>query len=161
MSRRKIRAALVFIPLMLAAAGCSQRDSPEIDPAHEIAQLFEAYRLAWLTNDASTPGAVLLLFAEDASLLPHRGDPIISGRDAIAAHWFPDGRLIGRVDRFDVDVLKSEVSGDLGYVYARFELDYSFDGSTSRTAGNELLVARRDDGAWRIVTLIWSDAPVD
>ncbi len=157
MTNRRSRALL--LTLMIAVAACSQRDSAEEDPARAVVQLYQDYRLAWLRNDASTPEAVLSLFAADASLLPHRGDPIISGRDAIAAHWFPEGQLIGRIELFDVAVVESEISGDLGYVYGRFELDYSFDGTTSRTAGNELLVARRDDGVWRIVALIWSDAP--
>lgn len=160
MSNPRVSTVVLVAVSMIAATACGPRDSAGEASARDVAQLYEDYRLAWLSNDASTPTAVLSLFAEDASLLPHHGDPIISGRDAIASHWFPEGQLFGRVDRFDAVVHKSEASGDVGYVYGRFELDFSFDGVTTRAAGNQLLVARRIDGAWRIVALIWSDAPV-
>lgn len=155
------RTVLLVLPLMFLAAACGQRDASEDDAVREVAQLYDDYRRAWLRNDASTPDAVLSLFAEDASLLPHHGDPIVSGIYAIAARWFPDGEMSGTVERFEQMPRKTEVSGDLGYVYGRFELDFTYDGTTSRTAGNQLMVARRETDGWRIVALIWSDPPAD
>jgi len=82
----------------------------------------------------------------------------VTGRDALADHWFPNGETFGTVDLFEVDVERIEVSGDIGYVYGRYRLRLTYGDNTSwSNEGNQLMVARRIDGEWKIDALIWND----
>ena len=123
-----------------------------------IVDLYAAYRSAWLANDPdSTPQDVIALFTDDAALLPHHGDPIVTPRAAISAHWFPDGVLYGEVVDYTQDVRRVEVHGKLAYLYARFSLTFESQGRRRTNAGNQLMIARREEGLWKIAALMWND----
>lgn len=149
-----LRIVLVAI-LVTTVSACAAEDHG----VAEVGALYNEYRLAWLRNDETVPDAVVSLFAEDGTLMPHHGDPMVNGRDAIASHWFPDGQVFGTVDEFTQDVSKVEVSGGLGYVYGRFSLTFTFNGQTRSAEGNQLMVARKEGREWKIVALIWNDPP--
>lgn len=151
------RSSAVILSLFLCTGAGSAAAATD-DAA--VAQLYADYAAAWLANDpGSTPAAILALFTDDATLLPHHGDPMVTPKKAIAEHWFPGMQLFGTVDRFETDVRRVETSGDLGYLYARFDMAFSFNGESRQSAGNHLLVARRGADGWRIAALIWNDPP--
>lgn len=152
------KTVLFVSALLMLQLACTNEPAASTDRA-DVAALYEQYRQAWLLNDPGVPEAVISLFAEDASLMPHQGDPIVSGRDAIAEHWFPGGEMFGTVDIFEQQVLKTERSGGLAYVYGRFELAFTYDGKTTHNEGSQLMVARLENGVWKIVALIWTDRP--
>jgi len=88
--------AAAFISLFLLAAGSSTASSSN-EQQHKltatdesaIRAIIEAYRTAWLANDAK---GVLNTFSDDAVLLPAHGAPAVVGIAAIEKYWFtPDG----------------------------------------------------------------------
>jgi uncharacterized protein (TIGR02246 family) len=124
-----------------------------------VTRLYKSYGEAWLRNDDSVPAAVVGLFSSDAAILPHHGDPIVTPRTAIADHWFPGGEVFGTVERYEQHVSRVEVHGDLAYVFGRFALAFTFEGKQTQSEGNQLMVARRDAGEWKIAALTWNDPP--
>ena len=99
------------------------------------------------------------LFTDDASIMPHHGDPMQKGRDAISEFWFPGGELFGTIDRFDQNVERVEVSGDMAYVFGRFQLAFTMESNTKSVEGNQMAVMRRTSDGWKISAMIWNDPP--
>jgi uncharacterized protein (TIGR02246 family) len=118
-----------------------------------------AYRVAWLAADSA---AVLRLFAPDAVLLPHHGDPPVVGLDAIREFWWPAGAPPTTVTALDLTSDGATVDGDQGVLWGRFALSFSFEtegrARSMRNAGTYLMVLRRGaDGEWRITHRMWDD----
>jgi uncharacterized protein (TIGR02246 family) len=119
----------------------------------------DAYRAAWLAGDSA---AVLRLFAANAVLLPHHGDPPVVGLQAIRAFWWPPEAPPTTVTSMDITTDGADASGDRGVLWGRFTLAFSFevDGQRRfmRNAGTYLMVVRRaPDGAWQITHRMWDD----
>ena len=119
----------------------------------------DAYRDAWLAGDSA---AVLRLFAANAVLLPHHGDPPVVGLQAIRAFWWPPEAPTTTVTSMDITTDGADASGDRGVLWGRFTLAFSFevDGQrrSMRNAGTYLMALRRaPDGAWRITHRMWDD----
>jgi uncharacterized protein (TIGR02246 family) len=119
----------------------------------------EAYRAAWLAGDSA---AVLRLFAPDAVLLPHHGDPPVVGLSAIGAFWWPPEAPPTTVTTLDITSEGAEAGGDQGVLWGRFALGFSFEVNgqqrSMRNAGTYLMVLRRQPGGeWRITHRMWDD----
>ncbi len=132
--------------------------TPRDDAAH-IRALCEGYRTAWLSNDSA---AVLALFSEDATLLPHHGDPAVVGKPAIRAFWRPPNSRPSRITEFTSTSDGASASGDLGFAWGRFQLSFEYEkGEVKRSTlhrGTYFMIARRQPhGGWLITHRMWDD----
>jgi uncharacterized protein (TIGR02246 family) len=121
--------------------------------------LDQAYATAWMNGDAD---AVMALFTEDATLVPHHGDAPVKGQDAIRNNWFnPDyaPTVVRESLREPVEIF---ISGDIGVVQGRACLVWEFAGARTTIAeSNYVIIAVRHDQGWRIRMLTWNDDPRD
>lgn len=132
--------------------------------------LDQAYSDTWRAGDAD---AVMNLFADDAVLIPHHGDPQISGKDTIRDFWFDPSypsTVINSSMRTPIEV---SVHGDIGIVRGHSSMNYTYNGRTfDRPHTSNVLIARREtvpQGAtepqefngWKIILLAWTDHPDD
>jgi uncharacterized protein (TIGR02246 family) len=153
------RSACLFIVALCIAcrSGVAREDSAS--DVRSLRAVNEAYRAAWLAGDSA---AVLRLFATDAVLLPHHGDPPLVGLPAIRAFWWPPETPPTIVTSLDITTDGAAVHGDQGVLWGRFALAFSFemDGQqrSLRNAGTYLMVLRRQaEGEWRITHRMWDD----
>jgi uncharacterized protein (TIGR02246 family) len=151
-------ACLLMVALSIACrSGVAREDSA--GDVRSLRAVNEAYRAAWLAGDSA---AVLRLFAPDAVLLPHHGDPPVVGLPAIRAFWWPPETPPTVVTSMEITTEGADVHGDRGVLWGRFALAFSFeiDGQqrSLRNAGTYLMVLRRQaDGEWRITHRMWDD----
>jgi uncharacterized protein (TIGR02246 family) len=151
-------ASLLVVALSIACrSGVAREDSA--GDVRSLRAVNEAYRAAWLAGDSA---AVLSLFAPDAVLLPHHGDPPVAGLHAIRVFWWPPEAPPTVVTSMDITTDGADVNGDQGVLWGRFALAFSFemDGQqrSLRNAGTYLMVLRRQaDGEWRITHRMWDD----
>jgi uncharacterized protein (TIGR02246 family) len=150
------RSAAFILCLLLAACGSSGK----VDGLRAVN---EAYRTAWLAGDSS---GVLRLFARDAVLLPHHGDPPVVGLAAIRRFWWPAGSPPTTITSLEITTEGANVHGDTGTLWGRFSLAFSYEDEgrqrSIRNAGTYLMVLRRSSaGGWLITHRMWDDpAPV-
>jgi uncharacterized protein (TIGR02246 family) len=150
------RLLLSFVLLMACRTQGGGQESGE-----ELARLRavnDAYRAAWLAGDSA---GVLRLFTPDAVLLPHHGDPPVVGLEAIRAFWWPPGPPT-TVTTLDLTSDGAEVNGEIGTLWGRFALAFSYESEgrrrSVRNAGTYLMVLRRQPGGeWRITHRMWDD----
>ena len=147
--------------MMAAGIACRAGSQPLDGPADlsDLRAVNDAYRVAWLAGDSA---AVLRLFAPDAVLLPHHGDPPIVGQEAIRAFWWPPASPPTTVTSLDITTDGAEASGERGILWGRFKLAFSFEAEGRRrsmsNAGTYLMVLRHTpDGGWRITHRMWDD----
>lgn len=149
-----------FITVLLSLAcrsGVSGKNSaPDVGGLRAVN---EAYRVAWLAGDSA---AVLRLFAPDAVLLPHHGDPPVVGLPAIRDFWWPPDAPPTTITTLDITTDGAEVNGDQGVLWGRFALAFRFESDgrqrSMRNAGTYLMVLRRTpDTEWRITHRMWDD----
>lgn len=113
--------------LSLALVACGPREGVD-----ELRAVNNAYRTAWLAGDSA---AVLRLFAADAVLLPHHGDPPVVGLDAIRRFWWPAGSPPTTITALEISTEGASVNG-----------------------GTYLMVLRRGSpGGWVITHRMWDD----
>lgn len=140
--------ALAIAPLVLA---------DEQGDREALRALDQAYAAEWIAGDAD---GVLNLFTDDATLVPHHGDPPIKGRKAMREFWFsPDyaPTLIVEWRRIPTEII---VLGDTGVVRGRARLAWEYDGTrTTIPDSNYVLIAVRHNDDWRIRLLTWNDDP--
>jgi len=119
--------------------------------------LDQAYADRWLAGDAD---GVLALFTDDATLVPHHGDPPVTGRDTIRQFWFDPHYPPTVVEEWTRQATEVFVSGDIGIVRGRSRLVWTYDGTrTTIPVANYVLVAVRRGADWRIRLLTWNDDP--
>jgi uncharacterized protein (TIGR02246 family) len=151
-------ACLITVLLSLACrSGVSRKDNAA--DARSLRAVNEAYRLAWLAGDSA---GVLRLFAPDAVLLPHHGDPPVVGLPAIRGFWWPPDATPTTITSLEITTDGAEVSGDQGVLWGRFALAFRFESDgrqhSMRNAGTYLMVLRRTpDAEWRITHRMWDD----
>lgn len=136
-----------------ANAECALNDND----SKAVRNVIDEYVNGWLAGDASR---VMATLTEDAVLMPHHGDPVREGTDAISAFWFPDGEITAPVTAYELTV--NEISGcdELAIVRGRLvNLTFEFQGKTyTQDTGNYLSVLRKgDDDQWRMSHRIWND----
>lgn len=146
-----VAAVLVNAPFVAPVAA-----NPAGDDNEALAALYESYRQAWLLNDERTEEAVLSLFAEGASIIPSGGANVFSGHDAMRGFWFPPDSPPGTVDLFEQEPLKISVGHDHGFVLGRFKLRFSYPGESYYTEGYNLFSAVKEEGVWKISTMMWT-----
>ena len=153
-----LRSARLFIVALSIACRASAARDDGASAVHSLRAVNEAYRAAWLAGDSA---AVLRLFAPDAVLLPHHGDPPVVGLPAIRAFWWPPNAPPTVVTRMDVTTDGADVHGNQGVLWGRFALAFSFelDGQQRflQNAGTYLMVLRRQADEWRITHRMWDD----
>jgi uncharacterized protein (TIGR02246 family) len=162
---RWLTAALVSLSLVVGpcAASGSKNQPHGLSPADKnaIKTTIEAYRTAWLANDAK---GVLKTFTDDAVLLPAHGSPAVVGIEAIEKYWFTPGSPPTTITGLDITV--DEVGGNRTLAFAR-GLDsvawtVTENGGTRRHShsGTYLnLMKKLPDGSWRIQVHMWDDGP--
>ena len=130
------------------------------DEAADIAALEaldQAYATEWKAGNAD---GVMALFTDDATLVPHHGDPPIKGKTAIRAFWFNPDYPPTTVPYWRREPHEIFVVGDVGVVRGRARLTWEYDGTrTTIPDGNYVLVAVRQQAGWRIRLLTWNDDP--
>lgn len=137
--------------------------SPSIfaqDAEAEVRALYQEYRDIWLKNDATVAPGILGLLAPDAAIMP-QGSPVLGTMEAIKGFWFPEGQASATITSYDQTVEKVFTERDLAILYGAFELSFDWEGSTTSTAGTQMMIARRINGAWKIQSLIWTSTPVE
>jgi uncharacterized protein (TIGR02246 family) len=161
---RRIVPVVGILAASLALESPALRAAQGTLPAAEeqkIRAVIDAYRRAWLANDAE---AVLRLFTSDAVLLPHHGVEPVVGIEAARAFWFPKDSPPVKITELEMRV--DQVGGACDVAFARGHSRVAWvtgtgaDAKTSSNAGTNLTLLRRGaDGAWRITHQMWDDPP--
>ena len=129
-------------------------DQTDIDALRALDQ---SYAAEWIAGDSE---GVLALFSEDATLVPHHGDPPIKGKAAIREFWFSPDYAPTIIREWRRESQEIFVSGDVGIVRGRARLAWEYDGTrTTIPDSNYVLVAVRVADGWRIRMLTWNDDP--
>lgn len=119
--------------------------------------LDQAYAREWIEGDAD---GVMALFTDDATLVPHHGDPSIKGRVAIRNFWFSPEYPPTVVAEWTRTAHEYFVEGDVGIVRGRAFLVWEYQGMrTTIPDGNYVMIAVRINDAWKIRMLTWNDDP--
>jgi uncharacterized protein (TIGR02246 family) len=162
---RLVTAALIpllFVASLIAPSGAKAQTSKLARrDENAIRATIEAYRTAWLANDAK---GVLKTFTDDAVLLPAHGASAVVGIAALEKYWFTPGGPPTIITELNISV--DQVSGTPTMAFAR-GLDgvawtVTQDGVTRRHShpGTYLNVMRKlPDGSWRIQAHMWDDGP--
>ncbi len=150
---RSIIYALVVATLIVGQPVLADEDHDEA----ALRALDQAYATAWMNGDAD---AVMALFTEDATLVPHHGDTPVKGQNAIRNNWFNPAYAPTVVSEYLREPAEIFVSGDFGVVRGRARLVWEYEGTrTTIPDGNYVMFAIRNDQGWRIRMLTWNDDP--
>jgi len=121
--------------------------------------LDQAYATEWKEGDAD---GVMTLFTDDATLVPHHGDPVIKGHEAIRDFWFNPDYPPTVIAAWKREAHEVFTMGDVGIVRGRATLTWEYDGTrTTIPDGNYVMVAARQPDGWKIRLLTWNDDPRD
>jgi uncharacterized protein (TIGR02246 family) len=151
---------LLFVAsLIVPSSAKDQTSGLARQDENAIRATIEAYRTAWLKNDAK---GVLKTFTDDAVLLPAHGAPAVIGIAAIEKYWFTPGGPPTIIT--DLNISVDQVSGTPTMAFARgldgVAWNVTQDGATHRHShsGTYLNVMRKlPDGSWRIQAHMWDD----
>jgi uncharacterized protein (TIGR02246 family) len=154
-----------FLTLSILCAACSTQpavDQPlTAEDIEVIRELNLAYPAAWLAND---PEAVLATLTDDAVLIPALGTDPVNGAEEIREFFWPPDAPTSTVPHFEMNPEEISGAGDIAYVWGTMSLSFSVEDEGESqlysTAGNYLMVMRRDEGAeWKIARYIWNHPP--
>lgn len=157
-----------FISLFLLTAGSSaafgsseQQNKLTAADERAISATIEAYRTAWLANDAK---GVLKTFTDDAVLLPAHGAPAVVGIAAIEKYWFTPGGPPTTITELNITVDHASGIGTLAYARGLDSVAWTVTqaGTVRRHShpGTYLNVMKKlQDGSWRIQVHMWDDGP--
>lgn len=152
----------LFVAGTSAASGSKgQLTGLTTDDENAIKATIEAYRTAWLANDAK---GVLKTFTDDAVLLPAHGAPAVVGIAAIERYWFTPGGPPTIITELNITVDQISGNGTLAFVRGLDRVAWTItqDGATHRYfhPGTYLNVMKKlPDGAWLIEVHMWDDGP--
>ena len=162
-----VRSMATLIVLLLSAGWEVRSDAQHrqaelsAEDQREIRATIEAYRAAWLADDAQ---GILRTLSDDAVLLPAHGQSAVVGLAAIEKYWFAPGGPPTAITKLEITV--DQVSGNGSLAFAR-GLDgvawtVTENGKTRRHShpGTYLNVMKKlPDGSWRIQVHMWDDRP--
>lgn len=152
---------LFCVPISFAAGSKGEESRLTAADDKAIRATIEAYRAAWLANDAK---AVLRTFTDDAVLQPAHGSPAVVSIDAIEKYWFTPGGPPTTITELNITV--DQVGGNGALAFARGLDGVAWtvsDGAAQRRhfhPGTYLNVMKKlPDGSWRIQVHMWDDGP--
>jgi ketosteroid isomerase-like protein len=153
------RRFLIGLLLIGSLVACAEDDADEylLSANHlaAIQQAHFAYRDGWRANDSA---AVMASLTTDAVLMPHHGDPVVAGADAIRELWWPPDSPAATVTAFETTVDEVDGSGDVGYLRGTFSLSFEYGGQTYTNGGNFMEIThKQENGEWLISHRIWND----
>jgi uncharacterized protein (TIGR02246 family) len=160
-----ITAALLTVLLLLCSLNASapKGQGTQLTQEDEMAirATIEAYRKAWLANDAK---GVLKTFTDDAVLLPAHGNPPVEGIAAVERYWFAPGGPVTTVTVLNITVDQVRGDGALAFAHGVDEVGWTVtqDSGSRRYfhPGTYLNVMKKlPDGRWRIQVHMWDDGP--
>ena len=141
-----------FLALLAGVTSAS-----ETDDIAALKALDQAYASTWMAADAD---AVMALFTEDATLVPHHGDPVVKGHAAIRDFWFNPDSPPTIVPEWTREAHEVFLLGDTGIVHGRARLVWEYEGvRTTIPENNYVIIAVRRAEGWRIRLLTWNDDP--
>jgi uncharacterized protein (TIGR02246 family) len=116
----------------------------------------QAYVEAWLADDTA---AVLATLTPDAVLMPTGVRPLATP-DAIREFWWPDDGSRTRVTRYTTTIDEIGGTQELAYMRGTGRLSFVYEKDTLRLQQTNqnmtlTLLARADDGRWRIRRRMW------
>ncbi|MFP4004876.1 MAG: YybH family protein [Alphaproteobacteria bacterium] len=124
-----------------------------------LTALNRAYAEYWEKGDAD---ALMALFTEDVTAVPHHGDAPVKGREALRAFWFPEGGPPTVVPEYRLRPGEIVVHGEMGVVRGRFRLVFEYQGTrTTIPEGNYVHIYRKTADGWKLRMLTWNDDPRD
>jgi uncharacterized protein (TIGR02246 family) len=152
--------ARMFVASLVAILlNASQTAPPPVTPDHTAVEAAtQAYREAWLSNDAQRIMNTLTL---DAVLYPSSLPPIV-GRDAIRRFWFSPSSPT-RVVAMELSVDSVHLDGDTAVASGMGSLTFvvtvnGVDGAPRTLRSWHVNVLRRQrDGSWLIWKRMWGD----
>jgi uncharacterized protein (TIGR02246 family) len=148
------RLAVLTLSLLLVQDANAQTHAFRAADSAAVHALSREYGRAWLANDTA---AIMRVFAPDAVLIPHLGNPQVKGTAAIRGHFWPPNGPSAPVLEFDRETLEIRGYGGVAWERGTYRLVFSYQGDTIRQAGNYLAVSERgNDGRWRWVTYTWN-----
>jgi uncharacterized protein (TIGR02246 family) len=156
------RSTVLLICLLAAGvAACREQGDLRSHDQKAISAAIEAYRTAWLANDAK---GVLSTFTDDAVLLPAHGAAPVVGIEAIRTYWFAPGKATTTVTRLDITVEQVNGNATLAWVRGSDNVGWTAtDGGGTRRyyhPGTYLNIMKKlPDGSWRIQAHMWDDGP--
>lgn len=153
-----------FLVLPFVCAACSTQTVDQRLTAEDIEAIRElnlVYPSAWLAND---PDAVMATLTDDAVLIPALGTDPVRGAEAIREFFWPPDAPPSTIPLFEMNPDGIEGAGDIAYVWGTMSLSFSIEDEGESqlytTAGNYLMVMRRDDSdQWKIARYIWNHPP--
>jgi uncharacterized protein (TIGR02246 family) len=158
LSKTVLFVSLVFASPCLAAGGEAHAAALTAQDAQDVRAACQAYRDAWVANDAA---AVMATLTDDAVLLPSGMAPIV-GSAAIRAFWWPPGASATRILGMELSIEEVGGEGGLAYARGRGSLTFSYAKENKEVVVSQrhtfLNVLRREaKGQWRISHRMWSD----
>jgi uncharacterized protein (TIGR02246 family) len=148
---------MLITALIVLLLGDGQGARPTGDRA-AVEAATQAYREAWLSNDAQR---IMATLAADAVLYPSTLPPI-AGSDAIRRFWFPSPSTT-RILAMELSVDAVHVDGDTAVTSGMGSLTFvvttkGVDGEPRTQRSWHVNVLRRQgDGSWLIWKRMWGD----
>lgn len=149
------RIFLSFVLVLLCFA-CSPNHSSD---AEDVRKAMAAYRQAWQKGDKDV---VLSYVSDDIVLhMPTLSGKPVSGKEAVAAFWFPAADASYPITAYEVVDESVTVEGNVAYYAGISRLSWhTLKGgvrSDSASATSEFLnVLRREEGRWKLVRIMYN-----
>ena len=147
----------VATAVVMITALTSSLLADELEDMTALNALDQVYATGWIAGDAD---GVMALFTDDATIVPHHGDMPIQGKDAIRNFWFNPDYPPTVVPEYRREPREILVLGDVGVVRGRSRLVWEYEGErTTIPVGNYVIIAVRQQKAWRIRLYTYNDDP--
>lgn len=120
----------------------------------KLRQAIEAANAQFVAATARGDAAALAaLYSESGQVLPPGGETL-TGREALKSFW--QGALDSGMKAVKVETIELTGAGDFAFELGRYWM-YGSDGQLIE-AGKDVVVWKREHGAWRIYRDIWNSA---
>lgn len=137
--------AMFFFTTLLMFA--QEKEKPAVGRDSLLAD-FQSYVQDWITAyNGGDAGKLIPLYAEDAEYISSHVDGLVAkGRDRLIENFQNGMNMGGHID--SVEILSMNVSCDLATLLCKYEAT----NSGQKAMGRNLLVLKKINGAWLIVT---------
>lgn len=155
----KINLTLLCMILLTGCMSGQNNVSLSEEDKKSIRSVLETYASGW--NAENPQETIMSLFADDAVILPHHGDPQVEGKENIRNHFWPAGLTGFRVNSYDFEIMEITGNRDLAYSRGRYAISFSFEDNgemrTLNNGGNYIMILTRVEDEWKIARYIWND----